>query len=80
MRLSGKKAFITAGAQGIGRSICERFVAEGASVLAVDININLLEKVGTYKISVNHLPVTAFNFNSLYIYECLTILICICYI
>ncbi len=45
MRLSRKKAFITAGAQGIGRSICERFVAEGASVLAVDININLLEKV-----------------------------------
>ena len=45
MRLRGKKAFITAGAQGIGRSICERFVAEGASVLAVDININLLEKV-----------------------------------
>ncbi len=45
MRLSRKKAFITAGAQGIGRSICERFVGEGASVLAVDININLLEKV-----------------------------------
>ena len=45
MRLSRKKAFITAGAQGIGRSICERFVAEGASVLAVDININLLKKV-----------------------------------
>ena len=45
MRLRGKKAFITAGAQGIGRSICERFVAEGASVLAVDININLLEKI-----------------------------------
>ena len=45
MRLSRKKAFITAGAQGIGRSICERFVAEGASVLAIDININLLKKV-----------------------------------
>ena len=45
MRLSSKKAFITAGAQGIGRSICERFVAEGASVLAIDININLLKKV-----------------------------------
>ena len=45
MRLSKKKAFITAGAQGIGRSICERFVAEGASVLAIDININLLKKV-----------------------------------
>ena len=45
MRLSRKKAFITAGAQGIGRSICEKFVAEGASVLAIDININLLKKV-----------------------------------
>ena len=45
MRLSRKKAFITAGAQGIGRSICKKFVAEGASVLAIDININLLKKV-----------------------------------
>ena len=45
MRLNRKKAFITAGAQGIGRSISERFVAEGANVLAVDININLLKEV-----------------------------------
>ncbi len=45
MRLNRKKAFITAGAQGIGRSISERFVAEGANVLAVDININLLKKI-----------------------------------
>ena len=45
MRLIRKKAFITAGAQGIGRSISERFVAEGANVLAVDININLLKEV-----------------------------------
>ena len=45
MRLNRKKAFVTAGAQGIGRSISERFVAEGANVLAVDININLLKKV-----------------------------------
>lgn len=45
MRLNRKKAFITAGAQGIGRSISERFVAEGAKVLAVDININLLKEV-----------------------------------
>ncbi len=45
MRLNRKKAFITAGAQGIGRSISERFVTEGANVLAVDININLLKEV-----------------------------------
>ena len=45
MRLNRKKAFVTAGAQGIGRSISERFVAEGANVLAVDININLLKEV-----------------------------------
>lgn len=45
MRLIRKKTFITAGAQGIGRSISERFVAEGANVLAVDININLLKEV-----------------------------------
>ena len=45
MRLNRKKAFITAGAQGIGRSISERSVAEGANVLAVDININLLKEV-----------------------------------
>ena len=45
MRLNRKKAFITAGAQGIGRSISERFAVEGANVLAVDININLLKEV-----------------------------------
>ena len=45
MRLNRKKAFVTAGAQGIGRCISERFVAEGANVLAVDININLLKEV-----------------------------------
>lgn len=36
MRLAGKRAVVTAAAAGIGRAISERFVAEGASVHAVD--------------------------------------------
>ena len=42
MRLEGKKAFITAAAQGIGRAISETFIAEGADVVAVDLNSDLL--------------------------------------
>lgn len=38
MRLAGKKAFITAAGQGIGKASVEAFVREGASVLATDIN------------------------------------------
>jgi 2-dehydro-3-deoxy-L-fuconate 4-dehydrogenase len=37
-RLSGKTAFITAAAQGIGRAIAEAFVAEGAKVIATDLD------------------------------------------
>jgi 2-keto-3-deoxy-L-fuconate dehydrogenase len=37
-RLNNKKAFITAAAQGIGRAIAESFVAEGATVIATDID------------------------------------------
>lgn len=36
MRLSGKTAVVTAAAAGIGRAAVERFVAEGATVHAVD--------------------------------------------
>lgn len=36
MRLSGKKAFITAAGQGIGRAIAEAYIAEGADVTASD--------------------------------------------
>ncbi len=41
-RLSGKKAFVTAAGQGIGRRVAEMFAAEGASVVATDINGELL--------------------------------------
>jgi len=37
-RLSGKTCFVTGAAQGIGRSIVERFLAEGASVIAADLH------------------------------------------
>ncbi|HWU50745.1 MAG TPA: SDR family oxidoreductase [Asticcacaulis sp.] len=37
-RLSGKTALITAAGQGIGRATAELFVAEGARVIATDLN------------------------------------------
>ncbi|MGE8163787.1 SDR family NAD(P)-dependent oxidoreductase [Paraburkholderia sp. NPDC080076] len=40
-RLNGKIAFVTGAGGGIGRAICERFLAEGSSVAAADINPDL---------------------------------------
>lgn len=37
-RLKGKVAFVTAAGQGIGRAIAEVFIAEGATVIATDID------------------------------------------
>jgi 2-keto-3-deoxy-L-fuconate dehydrogenase len=45
-RLKGKTALITAAAQGIGRATAECFAAEGARVIATDINMEVL---GTLK-------------------------------
>lgn len=42
-RLAGKLALVTAAGQGIGRAIADRFVLEGATVIATDLNIGLLE-------------------------------------
>ncbi len=36
-QLAGKTAFVTGGAGGIGRAICARFAAEGARVIAADV-------------------------------------------
>ncbi len=57
-RLHGKRALITAAAQGIGRASAEAFAREGAEVIATDVN---MEKLGELKgvdgISVQRLDV-----------------------
>lgn len=44
-RLAGKRALITAAAQGIGRASAEAFIREGATVVATDINGSALATV-----------------------------------
>lgn len=39
-QLSGKTAFVTGAGSGMGRAITQRFVEEGANVIAVDISID----------------------------------------
>jgi NAD(P)-dependent dehydrogenase (short-subunit alcohol dehydrogenase family) len=48
MRLSGKTALVTGGASGLGLAICERFVAEGASVIIADIDVEAGKKLADY--------------------------------
>ena len=56
--LAGKSALVTAAAQGIGRAIALAFAAEGAQVVATDINLERLEELsGTPGISVRRLDV-----------------------
>ena len=45
-RLAGKTALITAAGQGIGRATADAYLAEGATVIAVDINGETLKDFG----------------------------------
>ena len=57
-RLSGKTALVTAAAQGIGRACALAFAAEGANVLATDINAAKLDELdGTPNIVTTRLDV-----------------------
>jgi 2-keto-3-deoxy-L-fuconate dehydrogenase len=61
MRLQGKRALVTAAAQGIGRATALAFAREGAQVLAADINeagLANLTAEGEPRIQTLHLDVT----------------------
>ncbi|MDX1432471.1 MAG: SDR family oxidoreductase [Gammaproteobacteria bacterium] len=58
-RLTGKRALVTAAAQGIGRATAVAFAAEGAQVTATDVNeAKLAELEGVAGLSVRALDVT----------------------
>ncbi len=47
MRLEGKNVIITGAGSGIGRAACERFAAEGAYIVAVDLDAGAVSSVAT---------------------------------
>ncbi|MBM3556922.1 MAG: SDR family oxidoreductase [Alphaproteobacteria bacterium] len=57
-RLTGKKAFVTAAAQGIGRATALAFRREGATVVATDVNEARLREIVAEGIAVEELDVT----------------------
>ena len=64
-RLSGKTALVTAAAQGIGRACALAFAAEGANVLATDINAAKLDElIGTPNIVTTRLDVFCLLYTS----------------
>lgn len=57
-RLQGKRALITAAAQGIGRASAEAFAREGAEVIATDINMEKLSELkGRERITIRRFDV-----------------------
>ena len=50
-RLKGKRAFLTAAGAGIGRATAIAFAAEGAEVVATDINPDLMRDLGKFGVS-----------------------------
>ena len=60
-RLAGKTALVTSAAQGIGRATVLAMVAEGAKVIATDINTAALEALAKQSpaISIHRLDVTS---------------------
>jgi 2-keto-3-deoxy-L-fuconate dehydrogenase len=57
-RLTGKRALVTAAAQGIGRATALAFAAEGASVLATDVAEDRLAPLADALIATRRLDVT----------------------
>ncbi len=57
-RLSGKTAFVTAAGQGIGREVAHMFAAQGARVIASDVNTSLLDQFDDKSIETITLDVT----------------------
>lgn len=49
MRLQGKTALVTAAGQGIGRATAMRFAAEGARVIATDIDAGKLDDLASHE-------------------------------
>ncbi len=49
-RLKGKVAFVTAAGQGIGRAIAEAYIAEGAKVIATDLDAGKLKDLKKAKV------------------------------
>lgn len=58
MRLEGKKAFVTAAGAGIGQATARAFAAEGADVIATDINGDALKVLTDEGITTDRLDVT----------------------